>query len=188
MQPALKNSLVYGMVALAFGVAVPAAKGLGFLDPVLLSAYACLGVVFAGPAAAQRFQVQPRSQVEALKGIVKSALFGEVLALVMLGTGIGTVYVMHRLAFFPPDVETLGFAVLLGLAGSFALATLSAWVAMEFSPGAARMGNRLIFLALLVLLYLKGRWLPSILEVATIFCIAATGVFLVLVRHRLARA
>ena len=43
---------VYLVVIAIFGVFLPWQRGRDFLDAVILGAYACLGVVFAAPAAA----------------------------------------------------------------------------------------------------------------------------------------
>ena len=132
------------MVILLFGVVVPAGKGVGFFDPVLLAAYACLGIVFAGPAAAQAFETRPASLGQALHWIVRAALFGEGLAVVMVACGVGTVFVMQRGFIFPPDVVSLAYAVGLGTAASLALAALAGWVRIQFSARAARMALRVI--------------------------------------------
>jgi hypothetical protein len=168
-------------------VAVPASKGLGFFDPVLLAAYACLGIVFAGPAAAQAFERRPDSLGQALQWIVKAALFGELLAVAMLVCGVGTVYARSRGAFFPPDLETLAYAVSLGMAASLALGALAAWVTIQVSAGAARMVLRGVFLVLVVLFYLKGRWLPDVLEMGTLLSLLGAGVFVALLRLSLAK-
>ena len=181
----MRNAILYLMVILAFGVAVPASKGLGFFDPVLLSAYASLGIVFSGPAAAQAFEKRPDSLGQAMKWIVKAVLFGELLAVSMLACGIGTVYLRNRAAFFPPDLESLAYAALLGLAASLAFASLAAWVAIAFSPAAARTAMRLVLLGLLALFYLRGRWLPGVVEIGTLACLGAAGIFLVLLRRGL---
>jgi len=179
------NIAIYIGVILAFGVALPLAKGLGFLDPLLLSAYACLGIVFAGPAAAKAFENHPASAIQAIGWVLKAVLFGEAVALAMLACGIGTVYLRNRAVFFPPDLESLAYAALLGLAASLALASLSAWTVLQFSAGAARMLMRVVFLALLALFYLRGRWLPQIYFTGTFYCLALTGVFLLLMKRRL---
>ena len=46
---------IYVLVIGVFGVFLPWQKGRDFLDSVILGAYACLGVVFAAPAAAPEF-------------------------------------------------------------------------------------------------------------------------------------
>jgi hypothetical protein len=188
MSGAMRNGVTYLVVLLLFGVAVPAAKGLGFFDPVLLAAYACLGIVFAGPAAAQAFEKRPASLAQAVQWIAKAAAFGELLALAMVACGIGTVYVTHRGFVFPPDLESLGFALLLGLAGSLTISSLAGWVTVQVSRQASRMTLRAVFVALVALFYFKGRWLPSVIEIGTVLCLLATGVFVLLLRLRLTRA
>jgi hypothetical protein len=184
---AMRNAVTYLVVLLLFGMVVPAAKGLGFFDPVLLAAYACLGIVFAGPAAAQAFEKRPASLAQAVQWIAKAAAFGESLAIAMVACGIGTVYVTHRGYVFPPDLESLAFAVLLGLAGSLTVASLAGWVTVQISSQASRMALRAVFVGLVALFYFKGRWLPSVVEIGTVLCLLATGVFVLLLRLRLAR-
>ncbi len=182
---AARNGVIYVLLILAFGVAVPAGKGLGFFDPTLLAAYACLGTVFAGPSAAHKFAQRPASFGQAMRWIVRAVLFGELVAIAMLACGTATVYYRNRLAFFPPDLETLGYSLLLGLAASLALASMAAWVTVEFSAGAARMALRLIFLGLLALFYLRGQWLPAVAGQGILFSVMGAAVFLMLLRQRL---
>jgi hypothetical protein len=158
----VRNTVIYVLVLLVFGVAVPRAKGLGFFDPALLSAYACIGMVFAGPLAAKAFEGRPATLGQAFGLIVRAALFGEAIAAAMLACGIATVFVWNRAAFFPPDLESLAYSMLLGLAGCFALASLAGWVTIQFSSGAARMAMRVVFLGLLALMYLHGQSLPDV--------------------------
>lgn len=47
--------LVHVALVAVFGVFLPWMKGIDFLDSVMTAAYACLGVLFAAPAAAQAF-------------------------------------------------------------------------------------------------------------------------------------
>jgi hypothetical protein len=183
-----RNGVIYALLILAFGVAVPAGKGLGFFDPSLLSAYACLGTVFAGPAAAQKFATPPASKGQAFGWIWRAVLFGELLTIAMLACGTATVYEMNRAAFFPPDVESLGYSILLGLAASLALAAMAAWVTVEFSAGVARMVLRVVFLGLLVLFYFRGRWLPDIAETGILVSLAAAAVFLMLLLRQVGKA
>jgi hypothetical protein len=178
-----RNAGIYVLVLLVFGIAVPGAKGLGFFDPALLSAYACIGTVFAGPLAAKEFEGLPASLGQAIRWIARAALFGESIAAAMLACGIATVFVRNRAAFFPPDLETLAYSMLLGLAACFALASLGAWVTVQFSSGVARMAMRTVFLGLLVLLYLHGRSLPD-LAGAGIWISATVSIGFVLLLRR----
>jgi hypothetical protein len=186
IKPAVRNGVIYALLILAFGVAIPASKGLGFFDTTLLSAYACLGTVFSGPAAAQAFEQRPESFGQAVGWIARAVLFGELLAIAMLACGVATVYYVS-VAFFPPDSETLASSLLLGLAASVALASLAAWVAVEFSTGAARMALRLILLGLVAMFYLRGGWLQSVTWPGILISLTASAVFLALLRRGLSK-
>jgi hypothetical protein len=181
-----RNSVIYLLLILVFGIAVPASKGLGFFNSTLLSAYACLGTVFAGPIAANKFASRPASFKQALGWIGQAVMFGELLAIAMLACGVATVF-FTSIAFFPPDLETVGTALLLGLAACLALASLAAWVTVEFSAVAARMALRLIFLALLVLFYLRGQWLPAVFQPGILISLMAAATFLMLLRNSLGK-
>jgi hypothetical protein len=183
---AVRNGVVYVLLILVFGIAVPASKGLGFFNSTLLSAYACLGTIFAGPIAANKFAVRPASFKEAVVWILKAVLFGELLAVAMLACGVATVFFSSP-AFFPPDLGTIGAGLLLGLAACLALASLAAWVTVEFSPGVARMALRLIFLGLLLLFYLDGQWLPSVFGPGILISLMAAATFLMLLRNSLGK-
>ena len=182
---AARNAVIYVLLILVFGVAVPASKGLGFFDPTMLSAYACLGTVFAGPFAAHRMEQRPASFGQAAGWILKAVFFAELLAVAMLACGVATVYYRSVAAFFPPDSEVLAYSLSLGLAASLALASLSAWFTVEFSARAARMALRVIFLGLLALFYLRGRWLPVVIEPGILISLMAAATFLMLLRHSL---
>ncbi len=182
---AARNGVIYALLILAFGIAVPARKGLGFFDPTLLAAYACLGTVFAGPIAAHEFEKRPASFGQAAGWIARAVLLGELVVAAMLGCGVATVFYTSRGGFFWPDLETLGCSLSLGAAASLALASLAAWVTVEFSAGAARMVLRLIFLGLLVLFYLRGQWLPAVAGPGILISVMAAATFLLLLRQRL---
>jgi hypothetical protein len=157
----------------AFGVFLPWSKGIEFLDPVMLAAYACLGVVFAAPAAGQSFIERPKSMGQAIARIGIAVVYGEIMALAMLAAGLITVYLRHPLLPIAPDVIGLAGANAFGLACSFALAAISGWIAMRFSPGASRLAMRLIFLALLLVFFFRSRWLPDFAVTGTAVSLAA---------------
>src|SRR5215469_5265878 len=102
-----RTVFIYGLLLIAFGIFLPWRKGLDFFDPALLSAYACLGIVFAGPAAAQAFENKPESMAQALAWIGVATGFGEALAIAMLGCGLLTVRFTMPYLLFGPDVELL---------------------------------------------------------------------------------
>jgi hypothetical protein len=170
---------VYLLLLAAFGVLVPWQKGLEFLDPVILIAYACLGGVFAGPAAVQMFADVPRSAGTAVERVVVATAWGEVIVLILVGTGLATVRLTHP-GIFPLDVQTLFGGVALGAALSLALSAMAAWLRLAQSPGIARSALRGVYLALLIAFLLRSRWLPDVVWTATGLSLALAVVFLVL--------
>ena len=160
----LTTILVNLAILLLFGVVFPLQKGLDFPDPVIIAAYACLGLVLAAPAAAQACAANPPQTMPAvLSRIFIAVLYGECMALAMLAGGIVTFNVAHwQGQFMTPDFPTVGPALALGLTGSIALASTAAWVALRFSAATARVVMRVIFLGLLVLFFFYSRWLPDV--------------------------
>jgi len=158
----IRSSPVYLLVIGVFGVFLPWLRGRDFLDPVILGAYACLGVVFAAPAAAPEFERLPTIQ-NALARVAISVFYGEVLAGTMLLLGIATVYVSRggRIAV-GPDLRSLAECGALGLALSWAVTTATVWLSLRASPRAAKTAVRLAFLGLLAAFYLRSGWLPTI--------------------------
>src|SRR5215469_14775538 len=145
-----RTVFIYGLLLIAFGIFLPWRKGLDFFDPALLSAYACLGVVFAGPAAAQAFENQPESLAQALAWIGVAVGFGEGIAIAMLACGLMTVRLSMPYLVFGPDLALLSGSILLGLTASIALAALAAWIALRYSSGTARLALRVVLFVLVV--------------------------------------
>src|ERR1700677_766670 len=72
----------------AFGFMIPSLKGIDFLDTQVLGAYACLGLIFAGPATAQAFPEGISSSFQQAKArIFAAVLYGEIVAMNLLGAG-----------------------------------------------------------------------------------------------------
>ena len=62
----LRAVILHLVLIAIFGVFLPLREGLGFLEPIMITAYACLGVLFAAPAAAKAFSKgRPQSMSEA---------------------------------------------------------------------------------------------------------------------------
>jgi hypothetical protein len=175
--------LVHGALIVVFGVLLPYTKGLEFLDPVLSSAYACLGVLFAAPASAQAFAGdRPGSMKQILARILVSVVYGESLAIAMLVIGIVTVNVTHPGRLRLPLLDVLAAASALGLCASLALAAVAAWITLRFSPEAARRGMRVIFLLLLMAFFLWSRWLPDVAEEGAILSLIVAGLVIFALR------
>ena len=153
---------VYLLVIAIFGVFLPWQKGRDFLDSVILGAYACLGVVFAAPAAAPEFEKVPTIQT-ALARVLISVFYGELLAGAMLMLGITTVYVSRggRIVV-GPDLRSLAECAALGLMLSWAVSTAAVWISLRTSPQTAKTVIRLVFLGLLAAFYFRSGWLPAV--------------------------
>jgi hypothetical protein len=153
---------VYLLVIGIFGMFLPWQKGRDFLDAVILGAYACLGVVFAAPAAAPEFDRFPTIQ-EALARLAISVFYGELLAGAMLLLGIATVYASRgeRIAV-GPDLRSLAECAALGLTLSCAVSTAALWISLRTSPRVAKAVVRLVFLGLLAAFYFRSGWLPTV--------------------------
>ena len=153
---------VYLLVIGIFGVFLPWQRGRDFLDSVILGAYACLGVVFAAPAAAPEFEKVPTVQT-ALARVLISVLYGELLAAAMLMLGITTVYVSRggRIVV-GPDLRSLAECAALGLMLSWAVSTAAVWISLRTSPQTAKTVIRLVFLGLLAAFYFRSGWLPAV--------------------------
>lgn len=173
----------YVAVLAIFGVLVPWQKGLQFLDPVFLIAYACLGGVFAGPAAVQSFDTLPKSVREAMRRVAGAVLFGELIVAILLVFGLGTVRLAHR-GIFPLDIRDLIAGLVLGAALSSALAAMAAWVRMAYSASVARSALRAIFIVLLIAFVFRARWLPDVAWTGAAAGFAAAAVFLALLSKR----
>jgi hypothetical protein len=181
--------LTYVVLVVAFGVVVPWMKGIEFFNAQLMSAYACIGMVFAGPAAAEAFKNKPASMGEATRWIFRAVLFGEAIAAAMLICGVLTVYLTHlHSVFFLPDLPQLATSEALGVTGSLALAALAGWLTLQFSSGAARAGLRVVFLVLLALFFLRGQWLPATAGIGALISLALSAVLFVLLGMGLKRA
>ncbi|MGH9592332.1 MAG: hypothetical protein ACRD5L_04520, partial [Bryobacteraceae bacterium] len=152
----LRTTLTHLAVVGLFGVFLPWQKGVGFLDPVILGAYACFGVVFAGPASAH-----DAKNMDPLARILVCVLYGEFLVLGMLFTAIAILYTTHRI-YVGPDLESLAMCGLFGLALSLAVSTIAVWMSFAYSPSAARSVVRLVFLALLAAFFFRSRRLPAV--------------------------
>jgi hypothetical protein len=180
--------LIHVALLAVFGVFLPWRKGLEFTDPVILSAYLCMSVVFAAPSAAEAFaDSTPASMTEAAVRIAGAVIYGECLVTVMLVAGIATVTATHprATALFPPDWQTLAGAGALGITASLALGAAAAWITLRFSAGAARGALRFIFLLLLLAFFYWSRWLPEFAPTGTLICVVLAAAMLLGLRSLL---
>jgi len=156
---------VLSLIALLalFGLLLPWWKGVDFLDPVMVGAYACLGGLFAVPTVARAFtQNRPHTWATALKRVLTSAAYGEGIALVMLAMGIATVNLTRRGRLRLPELDTLAETSLFGACLTLAFVAMAAWLSLRFSADTARRGARLGFLLLAIAFYYGSARLPEV--------------------------
>jgi hypothetical protein len=159
-----------------FGIVLPQRKGIGFLDPVIISAYACMGIIFAAPAAAARFaKSRPQSLNEVFGRAWQAAAYGEGMALLLLATGVATVNFNRNGRVWLPELDTLGASAALGLTGTIAMALLTGWLTLRFSPVTAQLGTRLLFVLLLLAFFFQSQRLPEIALAGSIVCLAVSA-------------
>lgn len=180
----LRSILLHLALLAAFGIWLPRMKGVDFLDSQVLCAYACLGLIFAGPAAAQASPEGFPSFQQGRARIFASVLYGELVVGVLLGSGIATVYLSRRGGYVPtPDWETLARCALFGLGASAMMASMAAWVTVRFSRRIAIICLRLAFFGLLILFYYRGQWLPDVGLAGAAACLVLAGLFIELLRR-----
>ena len=156
-----------------FGILLPGWKGVDFLDPVMLSAYACMGILFAAPAAAEAFgQSRPGGFSEALARVAMAVIYAELLTATILICAVATVHLSTPVAV-PPDLETLARTGGFGIAASAALASVAGWLTLRFSAGVARGALRLLFLGLLLGFFYRSAWLPDVAGTGALIALAA---------------
>ncbi len=150
----------------------------------MITAYACIGILFAAPAAASAFSKgRPQTMWEAGVRAAEAVAYGEGLALVMLIAGVVSVSVANGRALYP-ELDVLGFGAALGLAASIALALFSGWMTLRFSAAAARMSMRAIFIGLLVLFVFQGERLPEIPLRGVELSVALSALMIILLRRQ----
>jgi hypothetical protein len=179
----LRAVILHLILIAIFGIFLPLRKGLAFLEPIMITAYACVGILFAAPAAAKAFSMgRPQSMREAGVRAAKAIGYGEGVGLLMLVTGVVSVSVAHGRALFP-ELDVLGEGIALGLAASIALALFAGWMTLRFSAAAARMGMRVIFIGLLVLFVFQGERLPEIPVRGVELSVALSALMVILLRR-----
>jgi len=180
----LRTVLLHLALIVIFGVVLPQRKGIEFLDPVIMSAYACMGVIFAAPAAVLRFgEGRPQSTKAALGRAAQAAGYGEGLAVIMLAAGITTVNFGRRGSWRWPEIDTLGESAWLGLTATVAMALLAGWITLRFSARAAQFGTRVVLALLLLAFLLHSQRLPEFALEGSALCVAIAGLTIYLL-HR----
>jgi hypothetical protein len=153
-----------------FGLWLPLQKGISFLDPMILGAYACLGVVFSAPSVASGAPVS------------SSVRNGLLLSWLMLLCGIAAIY-LTRTVPFGPNLASLAECGLFGVALSTAASLVVAFTAKRASPGTAKVVARLLLLALLAVFYFWSGWLTEVALMGAAISAGVAGLFALLLRR-----
>lgn len=159
----LRTILPQVVLLAVFGVWLPLQKGISFLDPVVLGAYACLGVVFSAPAAASGISV------------FKSVRTGLLMSWGMRLTGVAAIY-FTRTVVVGPNLLSLAECGLFGLALSVA-----ACLSVAFT--ASKLVARLLLVSLLALFYFWSGWLPDVALMGAALSAGVAVVFAILLQR-----
>jgi hypothetical protein len=159
-----RQILIILIVVVTFGILVPWYKGFALLDPRILSAYACLALLFVAPASAELSAVQ-QTEISPARLLAKIGIlvgYGWALTLVIVVTALVTLNVTHWRGTLITPPWGLGAALLVfSLAGSAAVAVLGAVLARRFSASGAKSILRGLFLLVLLALVSSSRVLPD---------------------------
>lgn len=180
----MRTILLHLALILTFGIVLPLRKGIEFLDPVITSAYVCMGVIFAAPAAAMQFaKGRPQSLKEALTRAAQAAGYGEGLALLLLAAGVAAVNLSRNGPWRWPQIDTLAGSAWLGLVATITMALLAGWLTMRFSARAAQNGMRILLVLLLLAFLFHSQALPEIVGPGSALCVTLAGLTIYLL-HR----
>ncbi len=166
----IRAALPQVLLFVVFGVWLPLQKGISFLDPTVLGAYACLGVVFSAPA------------VAAGVSVFKAVRNGLLLSWAMMLAGVAALYVTRSVAV-GPNLLSLAECGLFGLALSAAVSLMVVFAASRASFNTAKIVARLLLFLLLTLFYFWSGWLTDVALMGAVLCVGIAAVFAFLLRR-----
>src|ERR1035438_3072042 len=150
----VRQALLLIVTVALFGVLVPWLKGFGFLDPLIILCYACLGVLYVAPAAAEAFGKQTggsRQTIVRKMGVLVS--YGAGVSMLMLLSGIVTVNLTNwHGRFIGPRLTLVLAALLLSVTACAAVVAVTTVIAAKYGPKAAKSMIRVAFLLFLLAL------------------------------------
>lgn len=154
--------LILGIVVV-FGIGLPWYKGLDFLDPVIIAAYALLAVFFVAPASAEAFAGSaPTPANEVLRRSGTLLAYGWGIAVLVLLAGLTSVnFKMWHGHPLLPETSFLVAVLLLGLTLSACVIAISAILARRMTARTIKGVLRLAFLAVLLIVGFGNRLLPD---------------------------
>ncbi len=149
---------------MVFGVLVPWMRGVAFLNPVLLLAYASIGLLFCAPASAEAFASAPgtlgRSEVLRRAGVILA--YGWGISMLILLSGLITVNLVDwKERFFLPSWKLLLAIALFGLTACLVVISVSALLSGAWGAKMTKTVLRLGFLAILLLIAFGSRFVSD---------------------------
>jgi len=149
-------------VLLTFGILLPWYKGLEFLDPVMILAYCCLGLLFVAPASAEAFATTHQFSIPAdvLKRMGAMLAYGWGVTILILAAGIATVNATHwHGSILSPPATLLAASLLFSLTACGAVIGLCALLSRKLTAASVKGIIRAVFLVVLALLAFGRRFL-----------------------------
>ncbi len=162
---------MHGIALALFGIGVPIYLGLGFLDVLLLMAYACLPWVFVTPLVAEStaglaFEPEqpgapPLSQQLVAK-LLAASIYATCYGVLILTLGLSVVNMAsHAPRLLLPSTTVLVWIVLVAAAGAFAFAALTVRIALRAKDvDEAKRNSRRLALLFIVLALAPARFAP----------------------------
>ena len=163
---AMRGLMLNMVVVGAFGVAVPWRKGFDIFHPFIVFAYALIPLLYVIPAISD---LMGGSSGPELDGVpvkaVASAVYAWPILMIIYGLSIVTVNVLYHFRSLHPAWGMAGSAALFGFAIALFAATVTALLAVLFSPEAARTVMRFTVLGLILIFLLSDRWMPQLWQI-----------------------
>ncbi len=157
----IRQAFIILSAIVLFGFAVPWMKGFAFLDPLIIVSYACIGVLFIVPAAAEAAsEPSPRSTV--LSKTASLVAYGWSISVLMLISGILAVnFRSWHNQLITPAPRLLLAGLFLGASACLALIGATGLLSEKYGPKVAKSVVRTCFLAFLLLTGGAYRYLPD---------------------------
>jgi len=194
-----RSALIVLLTVLAFGILVPWYKGVSLLDARMIAAYGLLALLFAAPAGAET-SAGLRSPREVLGRLAAIVGLGWGVTVVTLVSAMLTLSIVYgRGTLVTPPYQLCAAVLACSLAGSAAIASMSAVLARRLSASSVKAILRAMFLLALLAFAFDSRlpdsWQIFLAEHATrraitklawegavVFGVAAIGLVILLLR------
>jgi hypothetical protein len=158
----MKQTVLVLAVLVTFGILLPWYKGFDFLDPVMIVAYCCLGLLFVAPASAEAFATtqQISGAADALRRMGAVLAYGWGVTVLILTAGIVTVNVTHwHGSILSPPAALLAGSLLFSLTACLAVIGVCALLSRRLTAASVKGIIRAAFLVVLASLAFGKRFL-----------------------------